>query len=130
PFFDGSFVSLIPLKDIKTSMVYYYRFLTIILFINIIILILLFTIMRNYMLIPVVEIRHIAENLKKEEDNYLSHLECDSTCKEVYEVQTEVIKLYQNIFELKDRVLCEQLMKKTFELKSLRSQVSPHFLIN
>ncbi len=130
PFFNGSFISLIPTKEIQTSMAYYDRFLIMTLFINLIILVFLFAKMRKYMSIPVVELRRISDNLKEGEDEYLSHQQSDSRCKEVCEVQTEVIRLYQKIFDLRNKVLSEQYMKQAFELKSLRNQVSPHFLIN
>ena len=53
-----------------------------------------------------------------------------SRCKEVREINEEVIRLLEHINSLENQVLKEQLLKKEYELLSLRNQISPHFLIN
>ena len=46
------------------------------------------------------------------------------------EINEEVIRLLEHINSLENQVLKEQLLKKEYELLSLRNQISPHFLIN
>ncbi len=50
-----------------------------------------------------------------------------SRCKEVREINEEVIRLLEHINSLENQVLKEQLLKKEYELLSLRNQISPTF---
>lgn len=53
-----------------------------------------------------------------------------SRCKEVREIREEILRLLRHMDSLENQVLKEQLLKKEYELLSLRNQISPHFLIN
>lgn len=80
--------------------------------------------------LPIRELYRISETVKENPQLEALKLQEVSRCKEVGEIHEEVIRLLEHIDSLENQVLREQLLKKEYELLSLRNQVSPHFLIN
>ena len=80
--------------------------------------------------LPIRELYRISETVKESPQLEALNLQEVSRCKEVREIHEEVIRLLEHIDSLENQVLREQLLKKEYELLSLRNQVSPHFLIN
>lgn len=80
--------------------------------------------------LPIRELYRISETVMENPQLEALKLQAVSRCKEVREIHEEVLRLLERIDSLENQVLREQLLKKEYELLSLRNQVSPHFLIN
>lgn len=89
-----------------------------------------FILFRNRLQMPIRELHRISATVKNSWDPGTIKRQAVSRCKEIQEINEEFIRILEHIDSLKNQVLKEQLLKKEYELLSLRNQVSPHFLIN
>ena len=89
-----------------------------------------FILFRNRLQMPIRELHRISATVKNSWDPETIKRQAVSRCKEIQEINEEFIRILEHIDSLKNQVLKEQLLKKEYELLSLRNQVSPHFLIN
>lgn len=89
-----------------------------------------FLLFKSRLRLPIRELYRISAAVRESRQPEVIRLQPPSRCREVREINEEVLHLLEYIASLENQVLKEQLLKKEYELLSLRNQVSPHFLIN
>lgn len=125
-------VLLIPMKNIRNELSKY-RTVGYLVFGSLLgVFILFYLTVRRNLAVPVNNLRRVSEAFRDGETDpeALSRLQQDVHSIEVREITQGISDLVDQLSAVKNRVLMEEYAKNSFELQSLKNQVSPHFLIN
>lgn len=129
-FCGGDLLILMPYSQLQRTLDLHYKLLKIFVLVLFLCFLCTFILFSRQLKLPVRELHRISVAVKNSKHPDSIRLQNISRCKEVCEINEEVIRLLNHIDSLENRVLKEQLLKKEYELLSLRNQISPHFLIN
>lgn len=126
---DNYMLAFIPLSNITNYLTPVYQKLTIII-VFIALMITFLTIMYKKILdIPLLSLTKVLKSMQKGE--YDSQIPDNvSNCKEIIEINRSFNQMIMQIQGLKINIYEEQITKSKIELQYIRSQISPHFLIN
>ena len=130
PFCCGELLILMPYSQLQQTLDLHYMLQGIFIIILTLCFFSTFLLYSSRLKLPVRELYRISAAVKDSWQPEAIKQQQVSRCKEVREINEEVIRLLEHINSLENQVLQEQLLKKEYELLSLRNQISPHFLIN
>lgn len=126
----GELLILMPYSQLQQTLDLHYKLQGVFIVLLTLCFLSTFILFSSRLQLPVRELYRISEAVKDSWQPENVKEQTVSRCKEVREINEEVIRLLEHINSLENQVLKEQLLKKEYELLSLRNQISPHFLIN
>lgn len=130
-FCDYHLVALIPREHLTSLMKPIYRFVMVLFLILLFISVVIFLIIRNFMAAPLASLQKISSLIHSQKQGTITIPSITGEhCKEVIEINNGITSLLEEITDLQSSVYEERIQKTEFELALLKSQISPHFLIN
>ncbi|MBQ6551253.1 MAG: histidine kinase [Lachnospiraceae bacterium] len=129
---DEQLVLLIPLSNIRKELKEYTRVGYIIFGTMLGAFIFFYLTVRKNLAVPINNLRRVSAAFREGETDTeaFERLQQDIHSIEVQEITRGIGDLVDQLSAVKNRVLMEEYAKNSFELQSLKNQVSPHFLIN
>ena len=125
-------ILLIPMENIENETEKYRKVSYVVIGSILAVFVLFYLTLRHTMSVPINNLRRISNALKEGEagPETMQRLMHDVNSIEVDEITKGIGDLVDQLSAVKNRVLMEEYAKNSFELQSLKNQVSPHFLIN
>ena len=125
-------VMLIPIKSIRYELLKYSTYGYFVFGSLLIVFILFYLTVRNNLSVPINNLRRVSNAFREGEadTDALERLQQNVRSIEVQEITQGISDLVEQLSAVKNRVLMEEYAKNSYELQSLKNQVSPHFLIN
>ena len=124
----GHLVMLVPDESLSSRLMQNYFLMMVIGAVFLLSFIVVFYILRRYVKRPIGQLKDSIDALH--DGDFSTRVAADYECVEFAQVNTAFNDMVERIQDLKISVYEEQLHQKEAEMKFLKSQVAPHFLIN